>query len=282
MVNTESANGKAGLMPDCKAVFCDIDGTLLNSEHKITPLTLEAVRGLGGRGVRFVIVSARSPSCIFPILDEYGLSCPLICFSGALIMDEKRNIVINRGFTKSKAAKIVNFLEKSRFDLVYSIYSSEQWVTADTDNEKIKTEERIVRVKAERGDLNAIRSDVIGKIFCFCNPNETADVERRLKSTFPDCTVAFSSDEMIEIMDGGINKAAAMREFCALYAIDETKTAAFGDSFNDESMLNAAGLGFAMANAPDELKRRVTLVTDSNDCDGIANALRKMGVVYNA
>ncbi|MFC2331403.1 MAG: HAD family hydrolase, partial [Treponema sp.] len=53
---------------ECTAVFCDIDGTLLNSEHKITPLTLEAIKLLQKKEIKFTIVSARSPTCIFPIL----------------------------------------------------------------------------------------------------------------------------------------------------------------------------------------------------------------------
>lgn len=54
-----------------KIIFSDIDGTLLNSEHKITPLTQSAIQKLKEKNLPFVIISARSPSGIYPILQEY-------------------------------------------------------------------------------------------------------------------------------------------------------------------------------------------------------------------
>ena len=61
--------------------------------------------------------------------------------------------------------------------------------------------------------------------------------------------------------------------------MDITKTAAFGDSFNDEGMLAAAGTGFVMANAPDALKEKIKNVTDDNDHDGIYKALKNICVI---
>ena len=69
-----------------RIVFSDIDGTLLDSGNRMTPLTERAVKDLAGRGIPFVIISARSPSGIYPILEEYGLRCPIIAYSGALAL----------------------------------------------------------------------------------------------------------------------------------------------------------------------------------------------------
>ena len=263
----------------CTAVFCDIDGTLLNSEHKITPLTLEAIKLLKKKEIKFTIVSARSPTCIFPILNEYNFNCPLICFSGALIMDENKKIISNRGFSIPEAEKIIKYIKSQEFDMVYSIYSHEQWVTENINDKRIKTEETIVKVNAEAGDLNKIKSSIINKIFCICNPNITDNVESSLKNEFPDISIARSSGEMIEVMANGISKAAAISEFCKLFNMDITKTAAFGDSFNDEGMLEAVGMGFVMANAPAALKEKIKNITDDNDHDGIYKALKNICVI---
>ena len=72
-----------------RAVFSDVDGTLLNSGHRVTPRTAEWIRKLGERDIPFVIVSARSPSGIYPIQRKNGICCPIIAYSGALIQDEK-------------------------------------------------------------------------------------------------------------------------------------------------------------------------------------------------
>ncbi len=73
-----------------KIVFSDVDGTLLNSEHKITSLTEKAIKELKKKDIPFVIISARSPSGIYPILKEYAFKCPIVSYSGALILDEEK------------------------------------------------------------------------------------------------------------------------------------------------------------------------------------------------
>ena len=70
---------------DLEIVFSDVDGTLLNSEHKMLDGTKYAIQKLQKKDIPFVIISARSPSGIYPILEENGFSCPIICYSGALI-----------------------------------------------------------------------------------------------------------------------------------------------------------------------------------------------------
>ena len=194
-------------------------------------------------------------------------------------MDENKKIISNRGFSIPEAEKIIKYIKAQEFDMVYSIYSHEQWVTENINDKRIKTEESIVKVNAEAGDLNKIKSSIINKIFCICNPNITDNVESNLKNEFPDISIARSSDEMIEVMANGISKAAAISEFCKLFNMDITKTAAFGDSFNDEGMLEAAGMGFVMANAPDALKEKIKNVTDDNDHDGIYKALKNICVI---
>ena len=71
-----------------KIIFSDVDGTLLNNSHKVLPGTVYAIRELKKKGIPFVIISARSPSGIRPILEENNFTCPMISYSGALILDE--------------------------------------------------------------------------------------------------------------------------------------------------------------------------------------------------
>lgn len=74
-------------------VFSDIDGTLLTSTRSISPLTMQAITSLRNTQIPFVIVSARSPSAIYPILREYDFNCPIISYSGSLMLDADRNVL---------------------------------------------------------------------------------------------------------------------------------------------------------------------------------------------
>ena len=81
-------------------IFSDVDGTLLNSKHEITSKTLNILKEKIANGSYFAIVSARSPSGIFPITETYNLKCFIISYSGALILDENRNVIFTKGMTK--------------------------------------------------------------------------------------------------------------------------------------------------------------------------------------
>ena len=88
-----------------RAVFSDVDGTLLNSAHRVTPRTGEWIHRLTNMDIPFVIVSARSPSGIYPIMRRNDFRSALIAYSGALIMDADRNILFSREIERALALK---------------------------------------------------------------------------------------------------------------------------------------------------------------------------------
>ena len=99
-----------------KAVFTDIDGTLLNSMHRVTPRTREQVLRIIRKGIPFVIVSARSPSGIYPIMRRNGFSCALISYSGALIMDPDRKVLYSKEIRRETAARIERYFAGKKYD----------------------------------------------------------------------------------------------------------------------------------------------------------------------
>ena len=74
-------------------VFCDIDGTLIDSAHQISRETIQKIQELYCEGIPFILVSARMPSGIFPLQKVLGICAPIVCYSGALILNSKGNPV---------------------------------------------------------------------------------------------------------------------------------------------------------------------------------------------
>lgn len=77
-----------------KAVFSDFDGTLLTSDHRISPKTLDAIQRITKQGIPFIPISARSPLGIWPyakLIENYNI---IVAFSGALILDKKLHLFI--------------------------------------------------------------------------------------------------------------------------------------------------------------------------------------------
>ena len=256
---------------ELKIVFSDVDGTLLNSEHKMLDGTKYAIQKLHEKDIPFVIISARSPSGIYPILEENGFSCPI---------DENKNTVYSSGFNREIARKVISFIEKENFDCCWNLYSGDNWIVKDKSDERVITEENIVRTEAVSGSVESLSNDAkIGKILCICNPDKTDAIEDKIKKNFPDLSVVKSFHTMIEIMAPGITKGSAVLELCRLWNIDVKRAAAFGDNFNDVEMLEVVSFPFLMENAPDELKQRFKTITDSNNDEGIYKALVKIGAI---
>lgn len=263
-----------------QAVFSDIDGTLLTSEHVISPLTSSAIHTLTDQGVLFTISSARSPSGIRPIIEKNNFHCCTIAFSGALILDEDQNILYEKGITISDASKIIDVIEKKCPHVTWNVFTAEDWIVKDRTDPHVIHEETVVETISMEGSLHSLSDTVmIDKILCMCDPEYMSSSETLLRKYFPKLSIARSSDSLLEIMAGGINKAEAVKYLCDLRKIPLYSTIAFGDNYNDLEMLEAVGYGVLMGNAPSELQKHFSFVTKSNDQDGIFQAFKELGVL---
>ena len=178
------------------AVFSDIDGTLLNSAHQVTPRTRDAIRAVQAAGVPFVIVTARGVSGTYPLLEQQDISCTVVTYSGGVIMDEGRNVIHHHGLTRAQAQEVVDFAEAEGLDMTWSAYSFEDWVAPDRADPRLLQEERIVMAEAREGTIASIERDEVQKILCLCTPGSTKEVERRLKGRFPEFAIAISSETL--------------------------------------------------------------------------------------
>lgn len=264
-------------------IFSDVDGTLLNSEHHASPRTKEAIAALKERGIPFVIVSARSPSGIATIVDEIGIDGgfgPIVAYSGGLIISERGKVLFSRGMEKSLVGEILDFIDKNGFKPAWCLYSYDQWLVRDKADPRVIREENIVKVQSTEGGMDKLDGDVVHKIMCISSEaEETERLELEIKKNFPQCAVVRSCATQLEIMLHGVNKGEAVRELCAELSLPIESSAAFGDNYNDVEMLESAGTGFIMANAPEELKTRGFKEAASNDDDGVFLKLKEMGLI---
>ena len=262
---------------DFKIVFSDIDGTLLNSEHRMLESTLCAIKELKAAGIPFVIVTARGPSGVRPIFHRYGFTCDMICYSGALIIDENNRIMYSQGFKADDARGIISFIENGQFDCTWNIYSEELWIVNNRSDRRVRIEEDIVEVKATEGSIDLLPKDaLVGKLLCMCEPGSVCAIENELKKKYPNLSIVKSSDTLLEIMERGITKGSGVRRICMDRKIPLDKAVAFGDHFNDADMLKTVGMPFLMGNAPDEMKKEFSSVIGNNDEDSISLALKSL------
>ena len=265
------------LKRDWKAIFTDIDGTLLNSAREVSAKTREALRRCAREGVRIVLSSSRSPQGIEPIVNANDLTCCIIAFGGGLVLDEDRTRLHERGMSREEAAEVVDFVEAKLSDVTWNAFTADDWVVRSREDPRVLREERIVKTLAQEGLVrNLPGGRMVDKVLCMCLPERSAEVECSLKRRFPSLSISRSSDILVEVNAAGVSKAVALRAFCEAKGIRVEDTLAFGDNYNDLEMLRAAGLGVAMGNAPDDIRDIAGFVTSDNDHDGIACALRTL------
>jgi len=255
-----------------KAVFSDIDGTLLNSQHQITPKTEEAIENILKQGIPFIPVSARPPYAITPYTEQLGAQHGMICYSGALILDKNLTALYSVILAPQDLQKL-NALLADFAHLSISYYAGLDWFCNDVNNNWIKQESEITGLSTKflQGNLTDVH-----KILVMGSAEEIQRVEPVLKQALPHLSIQRSKDEYLEITNSAATKAKAIQFMAQHLGISAEQVIAFGDNFNDLDMLQYAGLSVAMGNAPDAIKQVAKEVTATNNEDGIALVLNRV------
>ncbi|WP_339324369.1 Cof-type HAD-IIB family hydrolase [Paenibacillus sp. FSL W8-0194] len=260
----------------------DIDGTLLNSTHEISSGTKRAIRALSG-DVRVVLVSARMPKGIAFIHRELGLDTPIICYSGALVVETEEEGSYRALWNKTMTmAQIENIYRQAKLGRIHSgFYKDDDWYVDSLDEWALQ-ERDIAKTDPAVIDFEAMfrlpASSLHGahKALCMGGADEIGALENSLKKQFAEELAIYrSKPTYLEIMDRTVSKTLAIRFLQERWNVAREQVIAVGDNFNDMDMLEYAGLGVAMGNAPESVKNAADEVTLSNDDDGVAKVIEK-------
>ncbi|MDQ0203175.1 Cof-type HAD-IIB family hydrolase [Pectinatus haikarae] len=262
-----------------KIVFSDIDGTLLNSQHKLLSSTIEAVRQLYNNGIIFVPVSARMPKAIAPLIDDLRIAAPIISYNGALILSADRNVLFSKKLSGQDCRSILRKIHSLWPQTIVNYYCDDDWYVEDITAAPVKAEISITSaIPLEMSFTDLLTGGILPhKLLCMCPPAVCSQMETVLSAAYEQLTIIRSSPTLLEIIDQSISKAHAVNFFLKLCGISADESIAFGDNYNDLGMLASVGTGIAMGNAPQEIKDAAAKTTASNDDDGIYNALQELG-----
>jgi Cof subfamily protein (haloacid dehalogenase superfamily) len=259
-------------------ICLDIDGTLLTSDHKISEKTKEVINVVSKeKQIPVVLVSARMPKGIFSLQDELNIQQPIICYSGALVLN-KDNTLTNITIPIAEVRQVYNCAKATGAHI--SLYKDDEWFIekmdpwAKQESEITNIQPSIVRFTEL---LNGWDKENLGpnKILCMSEPVNIKVLETRLHtSSYNKLNIYTSKPTYLEIMPNNVSKTSAIELLCRKYAIEMSEVVAIGDNYNDINMIEYAGLGIAMGNAPDKVKQCADYVTLSNDEDGVAEAIK--------
>ena len=263
-----------------KAVFSDIDGTLVDAEHHSIPESAEVIDRLVGGGVPFVLISSRVTGGITVIQRELGFRGPYVAYGGALVRDEDGHDLFSKTIDIDDACQIKEYLTHELPDVFACTYGYDTWIVDDDSDPRVREEEFFIRDKSvvDRDVRGRFGDGGVHKFMLMGSPEAILKAEHEVSSRFPDLAVVRSRAELCEISAGGVSKGAGVRLVCDHLGVDPRDCLAFGDGLNDLELMEAVGTSFAMANAEDEVKRRATHVSAwSNVENGVARTLQELG-----
>ena len=179
--------------------------------------------------------------------------------------------------TKYVGKLVYDYNRRNDYNMVIMSYEGEDVLAEDANAYRVQEEAALnhMNVRVVPSVRDTLRRPV-NKLLFAAAPDYLADIEMEFKRPFVgQLSIYRSAPFYLEVMATGIDKARSMERLAKHMEIDRKQIIAFGDGYNDLTMIEYAGVGIAMGNAVDELKKKADGITASNDEDGIALALEE-------
>jgi len=274
---------------DYDLLAVDLDGTLLNSQHRLAPPDRAALHRAHEAGLRIVLCTGRSYPETRPVLAEIGLDLDAVVTAfGAMITD------VRTGRTRERvpielplARRVTDWFLAGGFPVLWLNDAEEAGVDGYLIDgpRRHPAVERWVRQSPCRIDSVAGHTG-LGfaplRISIIDEPEILAGVSAELRRTFGDrlrhnlLRAPMYDLTVIETFAPQVSKWQAVARLCRDWGIDPARTVAIGDDVNDVDLVRSAGLGVAMANAHPDVKRVARRVTADHDSAGVAALLEDL------
>lgn len=258
-------------------IVSDLDGTLLDKEHKVDAFTAETLQTLAAQGYAITIATGRHFLDVRGIRAALGVPAHLITSNGARVHDpEDREIYAEN--IEPELARALMQPDVSSGSLL-NAYVDEGWLVERECEELVGVYYKDSGFGYQVCDLAAHSGEGIAKILYIGEHQALTEIESRILARYGDeVYITFSAHDCLEVMAPTVSKGHALTAVLARLGIDAEHCCAFGDGQNDIEMLAVAGQGFVMANASPKLKAAHPNlpVIGSNEQHGVASQLRKM------
>lgn len=267
-----------------KMIVCDMDGTLLDENGKLTPETLRAADFARERGIYITIASGRTYTMLSAFIEPLGIKGPVITGNGTQIIDSRTDAVLTEHLLDhAEAVKMLRFCRERRLDCTAFSnelcaifdYSDRLSVFEQYSRREVAAGRKPVEITYYTDDFSNIADKKIAKLLV----QARGDDEVRLATAFAktlNVEVCSSSPVLVEIYNPVADKGLGLVEAARALSLAPEQVCALGDYDNDIPMFKTAGLVVAMGNALPHIKAMAHYVTDSNASDGAAKAIYKL------
>jgi Cof subfamily protein (haloacid dehalogenase superfamily) len=276
---------QSAALPDSKNIqllVLDIDGTIAGESNQVSAPVLKAIQAAQSRGVQVAIATGRMYCSALRFHQSIGSKLPLVAYQGALIKNTTTEQVHRHlPMSKEAAFKLLDYFEKEelRQSLSIHFYINDQlYVREITPETQLYCDRSGVEAFAV-GDLRQVLSSAPTKILALSHNTELIDqLLSALRQHYTPAELYFTKSvaTFFEAANPLVNKGTAVRYLAEeILGLKAVNVMAIGDNFNDVEMIEYAGVGVAMGNAPEEVQAFAQWVAPDVEADGVAAAIEQ-------
>ena len=262
-----------------RAIALDLDGTLTNHDKEVTPITRQALMRAQKDGAHIILASGRPTYGIAPIADHLEIdkyNGYVLSYNGGKIVNwQTKEELYSNHLPNNVIPILYNYAKEKDYALLG--YAGKEIITEMPDDKYVKEESRINKMEIRKVDnlLESLESNPT-KLLMTGDASLMIKAEEELAEIVGNRMDVFrSAPFFIELVPKGIDKAQSLNRLLEHIGLSTNDMIAFGDGYNDLSMLKLAGVGVAMANAVPEVRAEADFITKSNEEDGVAFAIEK-------
>lgn len=265
-------------------VAFDLDGTLLNPDGAISEKTATVLQNLASRDVHLIVASGRTFSSLPKRLCDFKGLEYAITGNGAAVYRLADESCVLRHVVDTDLVQAIREFTRA-YPVQYEFYCEG---TAYAEKDLLMHPQKygltgyaVDYVRSTRKPIDDIdrfiaEHDLEGMSISTTDQELKKELWAALNQAFPQAMVTSSVSRLLEIADQKVSKGQALKGLLPMIGLDEQDIVAFGDAHNDMDMLQLAGLGVAMGNASEEIKKIADYVTHSNSEDGLAICLQEL------
>jgi len=264
--------------PRFRLVATDVDGTLLNDEHKVSRENMAAIERARNAGAKVTLITGRSHYFLGDVLDQVNPDTPIIASGGACIVDTTTDTLLDcRTLPPEAVTRLIEIARQYETARFISLVERFYFETAPS------LRDRFNYVFGHPIDVQ-YSEDVLGEDLV--NPIKVAiysderplleQIAARAKREVNGLTYTFPTPDFIDVTAADGSKGAALRRLAEREGIPLEQVLVLGDGNNDVPMFLEAGYSVAMGNAVPELKAVADVVAPGNNENGFAWALNRL------
>lgn len=257
-------------------VLADVDGTLLTTDKVLTSRAVDAVHALDAAGIAFAITSGRPPRGMAMLIAPLALRTPIAGFNGGVFVHPDLSVIESRTLEPATAKKTVEIILNQGLDAW--VYTADEWLIRNPGAPHVAREAWTVKFDAKvvPAFTDAHLAHAVKIVGISDDLDLVATCEKVAQKTLGEqASAARSQPYYLDVTHPQANKGAVVATLSKILNVPPAQIVTFGDMPNDVLMFSKSGFSIAMGNASREVKAQASAVTDSNEDEGFAKAVRK-------